>query len=343
MYDLDERRPSAPWLKVQPAARTLLTATAFLLAMPRQGYAQVSGANLPDAPSTLLISAIRDGSTPPDAAQQTPPPAQQTTTPPLPPTIAAPAPQAPQTPLLPIDPQQASATLPPCPKSTSTNSLPVIFLPMTGHSCQQRDQLQLIVESGNVSPLSPAQKGVLAIRAVTDPFNLLTIATFSGISVGADSHSVYGPGFKGWGRLAGYSLAEDIQGEFTGTYLLPVIFHEDPRYHRMPGRPIVRRIEHALIHTVVSQHDDGSLMINYPTLLNYPISAEISNLYVPGVGVNASDTAKRVLVGYATDPVGPLVAEFLPDFAKRVHIHIVFAQQILNRIALGSGAQNSSF
>jgi len=29
------------------------------------------------------------------------------------------------------------------------------------------------------------------------------------------------------------------------------------------------------------------------------------------------------------------VVEFLPDVAKRVHIHIVFAQQILNRIALG--------
>ena len=42
------------------------------------------------------------------------------------------------------------------------------------------------------------------------------------------------------------------------------------------------------------------------------------------------------------DPVGPLVAEFLPDLARRVHIHIVFAQQILNRIALGNNnAANS--
>jgi hypothetical protein len=111
----------------------------------------------------------------------------------------------------------------------------------------------------------------------------------------------------------------------------------------MPRATIRRRIEHALIHTVVSQHDDGSLMPNYATLINYPLSAEISNLYVPDIGTNASSTAKRVLVGYATDPIGPLVAEFLPDFAKRVHIHIIFAQQILNRNALGSGAQPSSF
>ncbi len=176
-----------------------------------------------------------------------------------------------------------------------------------------------------------------------DPFNLLTIAAFSGISVAADPHSVYGPGFPGWGRLAGYSLGEDVQGEFTGVYVIPSLVHEDPRYHRMPKATTSRRIEHALIHTFVSQHDDGSLMPNYATLINIPLSAEISNLYVPEIGTNAPDTAKRVLVGYATDPIGPLVAEFLPDFAKRVHIHIVFAQQILNRIALGSGAPSSSY
>lgn len=219
--------------------------------------------------------------------------------------------------------------------------LPVVFLPATQPGCE--DQLQLIVETGYEKPLSVRQKGVLAIRSVTDPFNLLTIAGFSAISIAANAHTVYGPAFAGWGRLSGYSLAEDIQGTFTGVYAIPVLVHEDPRYHRMPRATIRRRIAHALIHTVIAQHDDGSLMLNYATLINYPLSAEISNLYVPAIGTNASSTAKRVLAGYATDPVGPVLAEFLPDVAKRIHIHIVFAQQILNAIALGSGAQPSSY
>ena len=241
-----------------------------------------------------------------------------------------------QAPVQPVSNQAASASLPPCPRRGVKAPVPVIFLPETGRGCQREDQLQLIVDSGSFRPLTPADKGVLAIRSVTDPFNLLTIAVFSGISVAANAHSVYGLGFDGWGRLTGYSLAEDIQTEFTGTYALPVVFREDPRYHRMPGAPLGRRIAHALIHTVVSQHDDGSLMPNYATLVNYPLSAEISNLYVPGLPTNLPSTAKRVAVGYATDPVGPIVAEFLLDFAKRVHIHIVFAQQILNRIAQGN-------
>lgn len=267
---------------------------------------------LPDAPSALIFGDMEGAQSQEQAASPQPP--KQTAV---------------------ADP---TGPVPPCPRRTK-RGFPILFSPLTQSSCE--DQLQLIVETGKITPLTSKQKGLLAVRAVTDPFNLLTIAMFSGISVAADSHSVYGPGFAGWGRSAGYSFAEDTQGDFTGIYVLPSVFHEDPRYHRMPKASVRRRIAHALIHTVISQHDDGSLMLNYATLLNVPLSAEISNLYVPDIGTNAPDTAKRVLVGYGTDPIGPLVAEFLPDFAKRIHIHIVFTQQILNRIALGSGTPSS--
>ena len=340
--------PSRKQAKAYPGRTVALIATvAFTTLSPTLLHAQ--SVALPDAPSTLLALAASHTPTPrTDAISSSADDLQQTTsgtqtTQPLPPLIAAPTPQP--VPVGPLSPKQqqaadqlASASLPPCPRG-GPKTLPIIFLPQTGggRNCQQEDQLQLIVDSGNFRPLTPTDKGILAVRAVTDPFNLLTIVAFSGISVAADAHSDYGPGFPGWGRLIGYSLAEDIQGEFTGTFALPVIFHEDPRYHRVPNKPVLRRVEHALIHTIISQHDDGSLMLNYATLINYPLSAEISNLYVPGLPTNAPSTAKRIAIGYATDPIGPLVAEFLPDLAKRVHIHIVFAQQILNRIALGSG------
>ena len=144
--------------------------------------------------------------------------------------------------------------------------------------------------------------------------------------------SAYGPGLKGFGRLTGYSLLGDAQGNFFGVYAIPTLAHEDPRYHRMPGRPVKMRILHALAHTIISQHDDGTLMPNYGTLLTYPISAELSNLYVPGIGSNGPSTVKRIALGYATDPSSALIAEFLPDFAKRIHVHIVFVQQILLQV-----------
>jgi hypothetical protein len=231
--------------------------------------------------------------------------------------------------------QTASKSLPDCPRGILSN-----FKFLSGRDqayCQEQDPLQFIVEPGPIKPLSPSQKAFLAAKGVIDPFNLITIVAFSGISVAANAHSAYGPGLHGWGLLIGYSLVEDIQGETTGTFLLPVIFHEDPRYHRLPGHPIGQRILHAIGHTVLSQGDDGHIMPNYATLINYPLSAEISNLYVPGIATNGPSTVKRILVGYGTDPVGAIVAEFLPDVARRIHIHIVFAQQILNQIATGQG------
>jgi hypothetical protein len=230
--------------------------------------------------------------------------------------------------------QQKSALLPPCPKmSWRWHETPG---EAAAEACAQDNPLQSIVSTGHVQPLTPSGKAVLAGRDIIDPFNLITVFGYSAIYVAAESHSPYGPGLKGFGRLSGYSLAEDTQGEFFGTFLIPTLAQEDPRYHRMPDQPLKRRILHALAHTVVSQHDDGTLMPNYAVLVTYPVSAALSDAYVPGIGTSASDTFKRIGLGYATNPVGDIVAEFLPDVAKRVHIRVVFVQQILNKVAAGS-------
>jgi hypothetical protein len=265
---------------------------------------------LPDAPSAILGYTLQTLS---------PPPTQQPSS--LPPDIAVSAP---------------ASTPEPCTKADEAvlRRIPKLLRsPLAEGECKIENPLQEIISSRNSPPLTPKLKGYLAIRNVADPFNLLTIGAYSGIVIAVDSHTAYGPGFEGWGRLAGYSLLEDMQSEFFGTFAIPSLVHEDPRYHRMTQGTIKRRIGHALIHTIISQHDDGTPMLNYATLLTYPISAELSNLYVPGIAVNGPSTAKRILAGYATDPVGPLIAEFLPDIAKHIHIRIVFVQEILQQVA----------
>jgi hypothetical protein len=297
-------------------------AAAGALVLP--GIARAQTAALPDAPSTVLLTAAAEGdegaSWDGASAGSAPVSAETSSSIGMAEALMAQTETAPAgaRPAAGQQPggsdrsnQTASKSLPDCPRGILSN-----FKFLSGRDqayCQEQDPLQFIVEPGPIKPLSPSQKAFLAAKGVIDPFNLITIVAFSGISV------------------------EDIQGETTGTFLLPVIFHEDPRYHRLPGHPIGQRILHAIGHTVLSQGDDGHIMPNYATLINYPLSAEISNLYVPGIATNGPSTVKRILVGYGTDPVGAIVAEFLPDVARRIHIHIVFAQQILNQIATGQG------
>ncbi len=293
---------------------------AMLLGMsalaPVPAHAQAHALDLPNAPSAVLMAATSPADAPAQQAKQPPPSAAEAKS------------------------DQAQSALPsplPCPRINWGWKLK--DEPRRSDGTCDENRLQMVVQTANVAPLTPTDKAILAGRNIIDPFNLITITGYSGLYVAFDSHSAYGPGVAGWGRLVGYSLAEDVQGEFFGVYAIPSLAHEDPRYHRLPGRSVKIRLFHALAHTVVSQHDDGSLMPNYATLLTYPISAELSNGYVPGISTTGSSTRNRILLGYATDPASALIAEFLPDVAKHVHVRVVFVQQILNQIATRSGNQ----
>lgn len=202
--------------------------------------------------------------------------------------------------------------------------------------CIPENPISPYVTSAYIRPLNSKQKATLAMRDFLDPFNFITVAGYSGIAVAVNSHSAYGSGFGGWAKLTGYGLAEDAQGEFLQTYAIASLVHEDPRYHRMPSGSMKRRMWHAVKHTYVSQHDDGRRMPNYATLLMYPISAGLSNLYVPGIPTDGGSTARRVVIGIAADPAGAIVAEFLPDVAKHIHIHVQFAQELIDRAVTGA-------
>lgn len=188
------------------------------------------------------------------------------------------------------------------------------------------------LDGPRVKALSPRQKAWLAIRNVGDPFNALTILGTSAISVGSDAHSVYGPGMPGFGRLAGVSYAEDMTGEFLGTFLIPSLAHQDPHYHRAPSLSIPRRTLHAATAVVWGQGDDGHGMPNYANLVGFGAEIAISNLYVPGRQTNIPASAARYGTGLALAPTDNLITEFLPDLARHIHFRVVAIQRIVDRI-----------
>jgi hypothetical protein len=182
------------------------------------------------------------------------------------------------------------------------------------------------------APLTREQKAVLAVHNFRDPGNLASIVYLSAIAIGTDAHTAYGPGWKGFGENAGYRVVRNATGEFVGTFLIPSLTHQDPRYHRMPDASLSHRILHAVSHTVIAQGDNGTHMPNYAVLVGTPIRAEIANLYIPGVQCNLPGTAQRVLTSYAAHPVDDLITEFLPDVARHVHVRALFLQRILNNV-----------
>jgi hypothetical protein len=200
---------------------------------------------------------------------------------------------------------------------------------------------QRFLTSNIVIPMTWQQKGYLALHDLADPVNFGTILGISAITVGADPHSAYGPGLKGFGKSVGVSYLQDATGQFFGAFAIPVIAHQDPRYFRKPHEPFTKRLVYSISRTVVARSDSGQSMPNYATLLTYPINAELSNFYVPGISTNGASTVARIFTGYALDPVNGLINEFLPDVASRVHIRVIIVQRILNNVASGNNIPGS--
>jgi len=292
---------------------------------------EISSAIFPSAPSSdIAAGSALPFLEPQQPSPQSPSPSSQSPAVPSTPSSSQPAgqPGAP--------PVAQSDSLPDAPKpAQSTNNKQPRVYDCKAKPCQiPVINWYLRFEDGpQVKPLTPVEKGWLAAKNVIDPFNIITILGEAGISVAADSHSPYGPGFPGWGRYVGVSFTEDITGEFFGTFLIPTIAHQDPHYHRMPQASYKRRIFHAAFQVLWTESDSAKGMLNYANLVGFGIDDEIANLYVPGRETNARASADRYGIALLTAPIGNYVTEFLPDVAKHIHVQIVIVQRIINQIA----------
>jgi hypothetical protein len=184
-----------------------------------------------------------------------------------------------------------------------------------------------------VKPFTPREKGLLAIRNFIDPFNGVTIGGNSALFVATNPHSAYGPGIWGFSKNVGVSYSEDGIGEFFGTFAIPSIVHQDPHYYRMAEGNIPHRFLHAISQVVWTRGDNGRGMLNYGDLLGLAIDEQLENFYVPGLETHASATMSRYLIAVGTSPADNLIAEFLPDLARHVHIRVVVVQRIIDQVS----------
>ena len=255
---------------------------------------------------------------------------------------AAALPDAPQ-PQTPAKP--APSSLPPCKPAKNTPSGLIPAVQSSPQPCRKLPNVPVVnwfarfLTGPEVKPFSPAEKARLAAHNFIDPFNAVTILGTSAFSVAADSHSAYGPGMPGFGRYVGVSYAEDLTGEFFGTFLIPSIVHQDPHYHRMPSASISRRIRHTVAQVFWTKGDNGGNMVNYANIVGFAIEGAISNAYVLGQDTRFPASATRYALGLATAPAENLITEFLPDIASHIHVRVVIIQRIINQAARTQSSQ----
>lgn len=80
-------------------------------------------------------------------------------------------------------------------------------------------------------------------------------------------------------------------------------------------------------------------MLNYANLLGFAIDGQLVNLYVPDIRTNAGATTSRYVIALSTAPAENLVTEFLPDFARHIHLHVVVVQRIIDQVSRSGTSQ----
>ena len=173
-----------------------------------------------------------------------------------------------------------------------------------------------MMDNAMAPPLSPKQKFHLFWKSTTDPYAFFVAGFVAGYGQANNSNPGYGQGAEGYFKRFGASYADAFDGNLWGNAILPVWWHEDPRYFRKGTGSVKGRMLHAALSTVWCRRDDGTWGPNYANVVGNMIGGAISNVYYPKEDRGANLVFGNALTVTAEGAVGAQLVEFWPDIVR---------------------------
>jgi hypothetical protein len=171
--------------------------------------------------------------------------------------------------------------------------------------------------------LTSTQKFELFLNRTTSPAQIFSSIAGAAIGQARDALPGYGQGWAGYGDRFGSSMASGAASHFFGTFMLPSMLHEDPRYFVKLTGGWKGRVGHALARVVVIRTDEGGYKYNLPQTLG-PLMAEgLANVYLPQRERTVGKTFTRFGVRIGWGAANNLVKEYWADIFKDLRINKV--------------------
>jgi hypothetical protein len=169
-------------------------------------------------------------------------------------------------------------------------------------------------------PLSSFDKFKLFLDTSMSPPQILVSAAAAGISEARGTLAGYGQGGEGFGKRFGSSMASNASSHFFGTFLLPSVLREDPRFFVSADSRFKARVGHALRRVVVIRTDTGAMKFNLPGTLGPLLAESLANSYLPDSERTAGKTFQRFGIRIGFGAVNNLLREYWPSIFKSLRI-----------------------
>jgi hypothetical protein len=170
-------------------------------------------------------------------------------------------------------------------------------------------------------PLTSTRKLELAVDETIAPSRSLGSAFTAAIGQARNSLPGYGQGWNGYGKRFGSSVASNASSHLFGTFLLPSLLHQDPRYfvkmHGSPGGRILYSIERV----IVTRTDDGRETFNWSGVLSGLMAESLANSYLPDNERTAGKTFSRFGVRVGFGALDDVIKEFWPTIFRSLRVN----------------------
>jgi hypothetical protein len=161
----------------------------------------------------------------------------------------------------------------------------------------------------------------LASKDSFDWGSFIVGGVFAAVGQLSDQYPSFGQGMKGYGKRLAGGYADQVIGNYFGEALIPIAFHQDPRYFRLARGGGRARVWYAITRVAVTRTDSGGDGFNYGEFLGNLIGSGISNAYYPPEDRSVSQTLKKAMFQTGTDAGFNVLKEFWPDIRRRIFKH----------------------
>ena len=167
----------------------------------------------------------------------------------------------------------------------------------------------------DAAPMRKKQKFHLMVKSALDPEVFVVTGLRAGVQQYRGSYPGYGDGFEGFAARYGAAYGDSVTGRIVGRALLPIVFHQDPRYFFLGSGGVLKRTWYALYEAVVCRGDNGKTQPNYSHVLGNFASAGLRNVYLPPESRKGSEVLLNGFTLTGLNALTNLMREFLPKGA----------------------------